>query len=469
MVNKKHLYYLAFISIITMTLFSCSSFLYDINPWSDANIFLTIGKGMINGKIPYVDLFDHKGPILYLVYAIAALISDTSFLGVYVIEIICMVFYLYYSYKIYSLYNQENNDIHLYLIFMAVVLTTSKAFSYGGGSVEELLLPLLQCCMYQTLKTVKNNQSFNIATCVFFGITTSVSFLMKYTICGFFLGLFVYCILYQVKNNKQKILSCIISATLGFLLPIVFISVYFLCIGEFNAYINGYFITNISGYATWKSPVIVIFELVKGILWYLKNNILLVGASLLGLLFTWKNKELFKCCIITFGFWYVLNFIGGIYIHYYVLPISIYMIYAYSMVKNIKYHQLALVTLGCLSVLFSHNIYLLNEPTIQETIVDTMMEYTEDPSFIVYHGYDEGFYLQADTIPACRYFTVINAENQNYDEDTLNCITDNDFDFLISMNEKVDVEGYELINVFKDDYDYKEREYNLYKNEYKFN
>ena len=42
-------------------------------PWTslptqtDSSVFLYIGRQMHRGKVPYIDLFDHKGPILYLI------------------------------------------------------------------------------------------------------------------------------------------------------------------------------------------------------------------------------------------------------------------------------------------------------------------------------------------------------------------------------------------------------------------
>ena len=42
-----------------------SSPLYPHYIGADASVFLTVTKGILNGKIPYIDLFDHKGPIFY--------------------------------------------------------------------------------------------------------------------------------------------------------------------------------------------------------------------------------------------------------------------------------------------------------------------------------------------------------------------------------------------------------------------
>lgn len=456
------------IAVITITAFSCSSFLYEINPWSDANIFLTIGRGIIDGKIVYADLFDHKGPILYFIYALAAIISNTSFFGVYLLEVICMFFFLYYSFKIYRLfYDQEDLAIYFYLLFMAIIIATSSAFSYGGGSVEELFLPILQANMYYVLKTIKCNEDFSALTCLTLGIFTGIAFFVKYTICGFYLGLFIYCLSYQYTKDKYKILNCIINATAGFLIPTILTVAYFLIVGELLAFIQGYFVTNINGYASWDVSIFkTLFMLVKGILWYLKNNIVLLSLSLLGLFSTHYHSKLFKCCIITFICWYIVSFIGGVYIHYYILPISIYMIYAYSIIKKIRIKNYLYAIISIILIIQSQNIRLIGEKdTIQEMVVSEMYEYVNEPKFIMYHGYDEGFYLQANIIPACKYFTQINAKNHNYDEDTINCINENDFDFIISMNELIDIDGYELLQKFSNLYDGHLRYYNLYINE----
>ncbi|MDH6355503.1 hypothetical protein M2132_001848 [Dysgonomonas sp. PH5-45] len=63
-----------------LLLFLCSrmSPLYDFNAWSDINVYFTIGKGWMNGLLPYRDLFDHKGPLIFLIYGIGYLIAFFS-------------------------------------------------------------------------------------------------------------------------------------------------------------------------------------------------------------------------------------------------------------------------------------------------------------------------------------------------------------------------------------------------------
>lgn len=72
-------------------LFFCSknSFLYFFNDWVDANAFFTMGKGMFNGLVPYKDLFEQKGPLLYLIYGIGYFIENDGFIGV-----LCLIKFL---------------------------------------------------------------------------------------------------------------------------------------------------------------------------------------------------------------------------------------------------------------------------------------------------------------------------------------------------------------------------------------
>jgi hypothetical protein len=36
-------------------------------PNDDSAIFLYIGRAILNGQVPYVDIWDHKGPLLYYI------------------------------------------------------------------------------------------------------------------------------------------------------------------------------------------------------------------------------------------------------------------------------------------------------------------------------------------------------------------------------------------------------------------
>ena len=116
--NKKViLTILLIVSILTLLICSKNSPLYPYNDWVDGNAFFTMGKGMFNGKVPYKDLFEQKGPLLYLIYVIGYLISHDTFLGVYLLEVIS-----------YTIFNIKSSIIIVIFYFLYLLITLSNTF-----------------------------------------------------------------------------------------------------------------------------------------------------------------------------------------------------------------------------------------------------------------------------------------------------------------------------------------------------
>ena len=80
--------YLGISVFLCLLLATRSSFLYPLNNWDDANSYFSMGKALFNGKMLYRDVFDQKGMYLYFLYGLSYLISHTTFIGVFVLEII---------------------------------------------------------------------------------------------------------------------------------------------------------------------------------------------------------------------------------------------------------------------------------------------------------------------------------------------------------------------------------------------
>ena len=68
--------YCIIISFSILIICTKSSPLYVFNDWVDANAYFTMGKGMIHGLIPFKDLFEQKGPLLYLIHGLSYLFQS---------------------------------------------------------------------------------------------------------------------------------------------------------------------------------------------------------------------------------------------------------------------------------------------------------------------------------------------------------------------------------------------------------
>ena len=125
-----------------------------------------------------------------------------------------------------------------------------------------------------------------------------------------------------------------------------------------------------------------------------------------------------------------------------------------------KYKNAICICISICCIFLSNNIKDLNR---KDYVQHEFANIIEDSSFLVYKGYDQGFYMVAQEMPGCRYFTTTNGWLPNYEEDTLSCINENQIEYLISIDNELDLPNYKLILSETYKYDSKYKTYRLYK------
>ena len=106
------------LSIVLIGLLSYSSPIYEFNYSGDNNNYMTVGKAMMHGFVPYKDVFEQKGPFVYLLYGLASLISFHTFLGSAIFEIAILFAILWLTFKIGKLFFLFLNVIYLLISIM---------------------------------------------------------------------------------------------------------------------------------------------------------------------------------------------------------------------------------------------------------------------------------------------------------------------------------------------------------------
>lgn len=234
---------------LALLIATTSSPLYATNFWTDTNLYFTIGRGMTQGLMPYRDLFDHKGPVLFMLYALGALVSDTSFLGVFLLEIASLAAALYFAWKTVSLYGED--DLTLLAIPLTAIVTACCVAFNQGGSAEEFCLPALSLGLYAALRRMREGDG---CACVHglmlvFGAAMGWVFAIKYTDCGLFFGLAFALLLYEWRvSGFKRAFACGLLMAAGLALAVLPAALYLAFGGALDDCIAVYFIENIFGY-----------------------------------------------------------------------------------------------------------------------------------------------------------------------------------------------------------------------------
>ena len=334
--NKKYYFYSLLLAFIVLLFTSKNSFLYTFNDWVDANAFFTVGKSMMRGVVPYKDLFEQKGIFLYFIYGIGYLFSNTSFYGVFILEVISFSIFLYFTHKLFSLYFKEKFSL-IVLPIIAYLITTSLAFVHGG-SCEEFALSFMMISIYYYFKHFKVSKLTNKET-ILNGIMCSLVFLMKYTMIGLWIGfgLFIFIDYLRKKDYKSSFKFCMYFL-IGFLIPILITLLYLGINHAIKDFIECYFTINMTSYSDNKTNIITnLIKLPRGVVkaLTLNGNILLILTFLIPVsIFSMnikdedtsiKSDKYFKLGILSLVLFTVLTIYWGLkYFTYYLLPVIMF-------------------------------------------------------------------------------------------------------------------------------------------------
>lgn len=211
---------------------------------ADTSIFIYIAEQILNGKILYKDLFDHKGPILFLFNVIGLVIGRGNLTGIWFLELGLLFVTLTFIFKSMCLYF----DRLIALISTLSCLILFSTFLEGGrGDItEEYVLPFISVSMYYFLLFLKNHsmKNWHVAIIAF---CCSCTFLVKPNmiiiwIVGY---LFVFIFLWK-KLEYKRILSIVMISIVVFLGVCTPFVIYFIYTNSWDDFIFTFWKFNVA-------------------------------------------------------------------------------------------------------------------------------------------------------------------------------------------------------------------------------
>ncbi|MCR4687922.1 MAG: glycosyltransferase family 39 protein [Saccharofermentans sp.] len=469
-----------FLSTVVIMLFiTCSSPLFAFNYWDDANVFFTMGRGIINGQVPYRDLYEQKGPILYFAHAVCALISSKTFIGVWLLEILMGTVFSFYCYKTVKLYvDPPKYAIFAVPAFLSAVYTI-KMINYGDCA-EELCFPILTLIMYITLRSAKEaaekgdkDRLPGERESLIIGVLTGVLFWIKYTFLGAVIGLCIYMVLFTIKPKTWvRLLRRIGMFLAGIVIVTIPVLIYFAAYGALDDLWQAYFYNNIFLYSDydWKeiygtgifdipvfgSFVSIIFDMLGSILLFPSYGWIMLIIVIGPFLVKDKSRDnvlaltfitLFTCLLGVFTKPHIVYYYG--YITMYLAPFGILVVIRLVILAAKVFKdrgKFIAILMSCMFVALcfaflvtGKNMYMLKyrkEDYPQYRFAKQINE-VEDATILTYDVMDSGYYLASDTLPNTPYFCYLNIEETwpVILQEQHKMIANGEFDFIIAYHD----------------------------------
>lgn len=392
-------------------------------PAVDSSVFQIMGKGLINNQIIYKDLFDHKGPIVYVINALAYIISPN--IGLFMIEIIFIYIGVLFIYKSSKEFLNEKLSLITSLVYLMPI------FSYidGGNYTEEYAITFTNIALYNMLKIFFKNQYNQKVNWIIIGATFAVNFMIKPTYIGIWVAFGIVQLMCSIKDKKIKeLFKYILYMFYGIMSIFIPIFLYLIIKNDIKDFINAYFIMNMNYSKTTMYNRIVTFkELVicyKGLIYLI---LMLLGN--MAIIFSRKiNKRtknfitIFNIITLIFSAWaanvyqhYLLQIAPGVALNMIILLYEIKNKLCTPKIENvIKQVPIGLIYICIIIVLiFLNIIYKLNINTeksrykYNESKRNIFMEidkYLDKDDELFVLGNDESCYLILNRQPRFKYF-----------------------------------------------------------------
>lgn len=238
--------FFAFLSFIwCMFTITCANFLNDFQV-GDFAIFSALGLSVEKGLVLFRDVFDHKGPLQFFIYAFAHYTGCFKF-TVFMLEVIACTIDLFFIYKITGLFRLRGWACYLPIIVFPFLLYATAG---GGGRPECYSLPLTFSFLYFVLKCVEEEHNLQLWQWFLAGIFIGIHFMLKANNAAITCGLIIaVCILSANKMNFLEILKKSIVLFAGFLVLLFPFYVYFQRCGSLQYFLDATFLHNLK-YAT---------------------------------------------------------------------------------------------------------------------------------------------------------------------------------------------------------------------------
>ena len=164
---------------------------------SDAAIYKQVGFSIANGKIPYTEIYENKGPIFFYLNALGEMIDGTY--GIFVVELVLMFVATIFCYKTARLFTNKS----ISLLSTIVVFSGINEIFWHGNMTEEYVLPFTFIAMYYFIKYLLTKE-IHCREIITIGICFAISIMIRANLIAIYVGCILVIFIDLIISKRTK-------------------------------------------------------------------------------------------------------------------------------------------------------------------------------------------------------------------------------------------------------------------------
>lgn len=168
-----------------------------VNPRRDSGVFLYIGWRILNGELPYRDIWDHKPPVIFYLNALGVAISGNSRWGIWLIELVFLSLAAWLGFQLFrKIFGTGPAALASFLW-----LLTLEFVIQGGNLTTEYTLLIQFSCLALIQRAAERPSPW---LWFLLGVLTALAFFTKQNTVGIGIALLIYLGVNRIRTKQSK-------------------------------------------------------------------------------------------------------------------------------------------------------------------------------------------------------------------------------------------------------------------------
>lgn len=219
----------------------------------DQSIWTVIGRGITEGYVPYRDLYDHKGPLMFFIYGLGYALTDEKW-GMYLIEVLTTALIWALSFRCARLFVSARASLFVLVVFVLWWWGTID----GGATNEIFCLPFVMVPVYWILRYFRHGgDAKNVPSWLFYviGFCGGTIVMIRMNNAAFLFGMMLAMLYFRLRYaGFLAVFVSLLQMLVGLVLAILPFVCYFYIQGAFDYFVLGCFTHSILYMAQGSAP-----------------------------------------------------------------------------------------------------------------------------------------------------------------------------------------------------------------------